>query len=77
MTEKRNKALTVLAYMLIVVVAFLILKELKSIFIPFLVLLFPLNSWNIMNTPAAADTFNQTQKKNSRVKAAYADQPTQ
>lgn len=45
----------------------------KSIFIPFLVLIFPLNSWNTMSTPAATDTFKQTQKKNSRVKAAYAD----
>jgi AI-2 transport protein TqsA len=37
MMEKRNKALTVLAYVLIVVVSFLVLKELKSIFIPFFI----------------------------------------
>jgi murein L,D-transpeptidase YafK len=45
----------------------------KSIFIPFLVLIFPINSFHIMNTPSPADTFKQTQKKYSRVKAAYAD----
>jgi len=45
----------------------------KSIFIPFLVLIFPINSLDRMNTPAPTETFKQTQKKNSRVKAAYLD----
>jgi len=37
MFEKNNKALTILAYMLIVVTAFIVLKELKSILIPFFI----------------------------------------
>lgn len=37
MTEKRNKALTILAYILIVVVAYIVLKELKTILIPFFI----------------------------------------
>jgi murein L,D-transpeptidase YafK len=45
----------------------------KSIFIPFLILIFPFNSWIKMNTPAPTETFKQTQKKNSRVKEAYLD----
>jgi predicted PurR-regulated permease PerM len=39
MTEKRNNIITIAAYLLVIVISFVILKELKSILIPFFVAL--------------------------------------